>query len=155
MDCRKRRPPPHSHGAATPARREEDEGDISNQVGAAGEAPTVLSGLSWCFWDSAFCFHASVPAPLAAIVLTFAFAVELSQLYRAEWIDAFRETVLGAVMIGSGFLWSDFACHAVGCAVGVAGEMAGKTLHERRRRQEDRQLSSEFAPCVSPDEVPS
>jgi hypothetical protein len=107
------------------------------------------------FLGLGFLFPRLSTRALAAIVLMFAFGIELSQLYRAEWIDAFRETFLGAVMIGSGFLWSDFGCYTVGCAMGVAGEMAGKTLHERRRQQEDRQLSSESAPCGSSDEVSS
>jgi hypothetical protein len=64
-------------------------------------------------------------AAVASIVLVFAFGVEFGQLYRAPWIEAFRETFVGAVSIGSGFLWSDFVCYTVGCGVGVLAEVLG------------------------------
>ena len=41
-------------------------------------------------------------------------AVELSQLYHAPWIDSIRQTTLGGLILGFGFLWSDLACYAVG-----------------------------------------
>jgi hypothetical protein len=58
----------------------------------------------------------------AAGALAFAFAIETSQLYHAAWIDAIRGTRLGALVLGSGFLWSDFACYAAGDALGAATE---------------------------------
>ena len=70
---------------------------------------------------------------VASIVLVFAFCVEVSQLYRADWIEAFRGTFVGAVSIGSGFLWSDFVCYTVGCGVGVIGEVADCTVQSKRR----------------------
>ncbi|MFM8818855.1 MAG: DUF2809 domain-containing protein, partial [Phycisphaerales bacterium] len=44
------------------------------------------------------------------------------QLHHAPWIDGIRATRLGALVLGSGFLWSDIACYAVGVAGGAAGE---------------------------------
>jgi len=58
----------------------------------------------------------------AAGSLAFAIAIECSQLYHAEWLDAVRATAPGALVLGSGFLWSDFACYAAGIAIGAAGE---------------------------------
>lgn len=47
-------------------------------------------------------------------------AVELSQLYRAAWIDAIRATRAGALVLGQGFLWTDLACYAVGVLLAAA-----------------------------------
>ena len=54
------------------------------------------------------------------VALGFAWAVELSQLYHAPWIDAVRATRLGALVLGRGFLWSDLVCYAVGVALASA-----------------------------------
>jgi len=48
--------------------------------------------------------------------LGFSFAIEFSQLYQAEWINEIRETVLGALVLGKGFLAVDLARYFVGCA---------------------------------------
>ena len=54
---------------------------------------------------------------LAAAALAIATLVEVSQLWRAPWLDALRATRVGALALGHGFLWSDLACYAVGVAV--------------------------------------
>lgn len=59
----------------------------------------------------------------ACCALAFAIAIECSQLIRVEWLDAVRQTRLGALVLGQGFLWSDLACYAVGIALGVLGEL--------------------------------
>ncbi len=48
------------------------------------------------------------------IAISCALAVELSQLYKAPWIDAIRQTTLGGLVLGFGFLWTDLLCYAVG-----------------------------------------
>ena len=80
-----------------------------------------------------------IPA-LAAVALVLTYCVEFSQLYRAEWIDAFRKTFLGAVSLGSGFLWSDLVCYTVGCGAGVLVDIAEKVSRGEKRR-----------PCASGD----
>lgn len=51
----------------------------------------------------------------AGIALT----IELSQLYHAPWIDAIRQTTLGGLVLGFGFLWTDLICYAVGILIGA------------------------------------
>jgi hypothetical protein len=53
------------------------------------------------------------------IALSFAFAVEVSQLYTAPWIEAIRQTTLGGLVLGFGFLWTDLVCYAVGVFAGA------------------------------------
>lgn len=81
-------------------------------------------------WALAALLGLSVLAPRmplvrrAAIALLFSFAIEISQLYHAPWIDSIRGTVPGALILGSGFLWSDLACYTVGVLIGALGEIA-------------------------------
>jgi hypothetical protein len=58
----------------------------------------------------------------AAISLALAFLVEISQLYHAPWIDAIRQTTLGGLVLGFGFLWTGLVCYSVGIALGVVTE---------------------------------
>ena len=54
-----------------------------------------------------------------AIAVAIAYAVELSQLYRAPWIDAVRQTRLGGLVLGFGFLWTDIVCYSIAVSLGV------------------------------------
>jgi Protein of unknown function (DUF2809) len=56
---------------------------------------------------------------IAYLAMSFSVAVEISQLYEAPWIDLIRQTTLGGLILGFGFLWSDLACYAVGVGFGV------------------------------------
>ena len=68
----------------------------------------------------------------AFCALIFAFAIEFSQLSKVEWLDAARQTRLGALVLGQGFLWSDLACYAAGIALGVLGELLVSASRPRR-----------------------
>ncbi len=50
----------------------------------------------------------------ALAALLFSYAIEVSQLYQADWINEIRSTMLGALVLGHGFLWSDLVCYTVG-----------------------------------------
>lgn len=54
-----------------------------------------------------------------AMASGIAFVVEISQLYHAPWIDAIRETRIGGLVLGFGFLWSDLVCYVVGVGIGL------------------------------------
>lgn len=91
-------------------------------------------------WAATAYFVAATVLPRTRIVrlaigaLTFAFAVEASQLYHAPWIDRVRSTRLGALVLGYGFLWSDLACYAAGVA--AAALVDALVSGWQRRRQE-------------------
>ena len=70
----------------------------------------------------------------AVIALGFSFAIEISQLYHAPWIDSIRATTIGGLILGFGFLWSDLACYTVGVITGALGE----TVLRRRSRTRHR-----------------
>ena len=60
---------------------------------------------------------------VALLAMSLSIAVELSQLYHAPWIDSIRQTTLGGLILGYGFLWSDLACYAAGVGLGVILEL--------------------------------
>lgn len=53
---------------------------------------------------------------LTAIFLSFwfSFGIEFSQLYQAEWINQIRDTFLGALIFGKGFLLIDLIRYTAG-----------------------------------------
>lgn len=56
---------------------------------------------------------------IAVAALAFSYAVEVSQLYSAPWLDALRRTLPGRLVLGAGFLWSDLVCYTVGVLLGL------------------------------------
>jgi hypothetical protein len=59
---------------------------------------------------------------IAGLALALTYTVELSQLYQANWINNIRSTLLGRLVLGQGFLWSDIMAYSVGVllALGLA-----------------------------------
>lgn len=51
--------------------------------------------------------------------LAFCFMIELSQLYHDPWIDQIRNTTLGGLILGFGFLWSDLVAYSIGIGFGI------------------------------------
>jgi hypothetical protein len=69
---------------------------------------------------------------VAAAASMIAVAIEWSQLYHAPWIDNVRQTTLGGLVLGYGFLWSDLICYALGILGGAFIERRlepGKAKH--------------------------
>lgn len=61
---------------------------------------------------------------VALAAAAFSLAIELSQLYHAPWIDGLRQTRLGGLVLGFGFLWSDLVCYAAGIAIAATIDRA-------------------------------
>jgi len=55
---------------------------------------------------------------IAVITYSFCVLIECSQLYQDEWIIRWRQTFVGQMLLGQGFLWSDFLCYATGVLMG-------------------------------------
>lgn len=51
---------------------------------------------------------------VALYSILFCYVIEVSQLYHAPWIDAIRNTRLGGLILGFGFLWSDIMAYTMG-----------------------------------------
>lgn len=66
-----------------------------------------------------FIFRNKETKLVALIGITFCYIIEFSQLYHANWIDNIRETTLGGLVLGYGFLWSDLLAYAIGIGAGI------------------------------------
>ena len=69
---------------------------------------------------------------VAVVALLFSFTIEISQLYHSPWVDSLRETKLGGLVLGYGFLWSDLISYTVGIGIGVIIEIL--RLINRKKR---------------------
>ena len=56
---------------------------------------------------------------IAILSLTFSWAIEISQIYQSGWINQIRNTMLGGLILGHGFLFSDLICYTVGIIIGI------------------------------------
>jgi type IV secretory pathway TraG/TraD family ATPase VirD4 len=54
------------------------------------------------------------------VMIVFCITIECSQMWHTDWLDAFRSTTLGGLLLGHGFLWSDIAADIVGIFCGGA-----------------------------------
>lgn len=61
---------------------------------------------------------------IALLAMSTSVLVEISQLHKAPWLDAIRRTMLGGLVLGYDFLWSDLACYALGVGLGILIELA-------------------------------
>lgn len=73
------------------------------------------------YWGFKFLF-AQNSKVTALYALVFCFLIEFSQLYHEPWIDQIRNTRLGSLVLGFGFLWSDLICYSVGIFLSVQAD---------------------------------
>ena len=57
------------------------------------------------------------PLKIAIIALSFSYAIEISQLLQQDLLNQIRNTRLGALILGRGFLWTDFLCYTIGIQI--------------------------------------
>jgi hypothetical protein len=69
-----------------------------------------------------FLFPSSATVRIAIMALTFAWAVEFSQLYHSPWINAVRSTLLGKLILGNTFNPIDLVAYAFGVGMGATFE---------------------------------
>jgi Protein of unknown function (DUF2809) len=88
-------------------------------------SPTVRDVLGDALWAAMVAWWIAAAAPAlrlpwrATIAVAFCFAVEFSQLYHTQALDAIRRTTAGHLVLGSGFDSRDFAVYAVGVLAAV------------------------------------
>lgn len=82
--------------------------------------PLFIGDILWAimiFFGIRFIIPESDVKVVAFISIIMCYLVEISQLYRADWINAIRSTLIGRLVLGQGFLWSDIIFYTVGVAV--------------------------------------
>ena len=57
--------------------------------------------------------------------LLFSFGIEFSQLYQSDWINQIRNTTIGALILGKGFLLIDLVRYTIGILVAAFVDLVG------------------------------
>ncbi len=76
------------------------------------------------YWGIRVLFPVAGTMRVAIAALTWCFAIELTQLYQAPWIDAIRATTPGHLVLGQGFHAFDLVCYVIGVALAIGCEAA-------------------------------
>lgn len=61
-----------------------------------------------------------------ALAFLFSFSIEISQLYQAEWINNIRNTIIGGLIFGHGFLFEDLISYSIGIILGCVVDKLSK-----------------------------
>lgn len=110
-------------------------GLLSRKISGLPKIIELYSGdILWAlmvFLIIAFIFNKKSTIFIISWAIIFSYSIEISQLYHAPWIDAIRNTTLGGLILGFGFLWSDLICYTIGIIIGIIIE---KLLNKKRRK---------------------
>ena len=96
-----------------------------------GGIPAVTGDVLWAmmvFLMFHFFFIDKSLKFVALISLCFCYLIEISQLYHEPWIDRIRNTSLGALVLGHGFLWSDVLAYTLGVGICALAEWRFKAI---------------------------
>ncbi len=74
------------------------------------------------YFGIAFIFNRKNLIFIGILSLTFCYCIEISQFYHAPWIDAIRNTRIGALILGFAFLRSDILAYTLGIGLSFLGE---------------------------------
>ena len=98
-------------------------GLLSRKISGLHKIIELYSGdILWAlmvFLLFAFLFNKKSTIFIISWAIICSYSIEISQLYHAPWIDAIRNTVLGGLILGFGFLWSDLVCYTIGVIIGI------------------------------------
>lgn len=71
------------------------------------------------YWGFGFLMNTKPIKKIFLLSLIFSFIIEISQVYQVDWINNIRNTTIGALILGHGFLLSDLICYFIGAILGV------------------------------------
>ena len=110
-------------------------GLLSRKISGLPKIIELYSGdILWAlmvFLIIAFIFNKKSTIFIISWAIIFSYSIEISQLYHAPWIDAIRNTTLGGLILGFGYLWSDIICYTIGI---IIGKIIEKLLNKKRRK---------------------
>jgi hypothetical protein len=71
------------------------------------------------FWGVRFVATKTSLLKVAVYSYLICIAIETSQLCQAAWLNNIRHTFPFGILLGYGFLWSDWVCYAVGVLIAL------------------------------------
>jgi hypothetical protein len=69
---------------------------------------------------------------VALLAMIFATSIEVSQLFRPDWLEYIRNLPGMRLVFGYSFLFSDLLCYATGIAIGWIGEITWLKFGRRK-----------------------
>lgn len=66
------------------------------------------------FWASMIVFLHFDRKKVTLALIVFCWFIEASQAFHTPVLDAFRDTTMGGLLLGHGFLWSDIVAYTAG-----------------------------------------
>ena len=66
------------------------------------------------FFIFAIIFRNKNTQVIIVLSLVYCYLIEISQIYHSPWIDDIRQTTVGHLILGRGFLWSDLISYTIG-----------------------------------------
>lgn len=88
---------------------------VADHAGDALWALLVFLGFGWLFAR-----HSTWV--VGGMAIGFATGIEISQMWQPPWLEAVRNTTLGGLILGHGFLWIDLVRYTAGVALGMFAE---------------------------------
>ena len=104
--------------------------DILPEFIAEYSGDTLWAAMVYC--GIRFLFPSLSILKTIVISLLFSYCIEISQLYQADWANTVRNTTLGALIFGHGFLWSDMICYTVGVSLSAVID-SGRIIISQKR----------------------
>ena len=104
----------------------------------AALGPTLQDLLGDALWAMMIAWWIGAAAPRASLrvrsigALAICLCVEVSQLYHAPWLDAFRDTTAGRLVLGNTFGLRDLAAYTAGVFAAALLEAFIRRRHRRR-----------------------
>lgn len=116
-------------------------GDILPEFIAEYSGDTLWAAMVYC--GIRFLFPSLSILKTIVISLLFSYCIEISQLYQADWANTVRNTTLGALIFGHGFLWSDMICYTVGVSLSAVID-SGRIIISQKRNPRKKALQTYF-----------
>jgi hypothetical protein len=85
--------------------------------------PSYVGDVLWAvmvFWIIYAVFPKMTRLKIALFALLFSYSIELLQLYHAVWIEQIRHTLLGGLVLGFSFSFSDMVYYTIGVVFALA-----------------------------------
>lgn len=95
------------------------------------------------YWSLAIIWPRLNAKVLLLASLGISVAVEFSQLLQWRWLVDLRQTTVGALLLGRGFLVADLFRYSAGSAIAFVLDVTGKWFFQGRARTDKRMAESE------------
>lgn len=92
-------------------------GLISRRIGwiPAETGDALWAMMVFCLWR--IVLHNKKLPTVTIVSLAHCYLVEFSQMITWRWLVSFRQTFIGHMMLGQGFLWIDLLAYSIGIIV--------------------------------------